>query len=194
MKTCSTTLLAAMLATAVGCQDSADQFVNKTNLTDKAVIQHRTTMLLNDQPADAKTVVEVRDRLATAEQLEAVPVVVTGTVGGMPNPFPGDENDTFPWFEKMSAFSLVDPTSAEQFDGHNHDDGEECIWCNRKAQELADTVATVVLSDSTGSIIPERADRLLLLKEGATVVVRGMGRIELGVLKIAADGLYVLPE
>lgn len=195
MRISSTIAIILLLATALGCQKPTDEFVNETNLTDEAVKELRTTMLLAEEPANTNTVIEVRDQVASKDQAEAAAVVVIGVVGGMPNPFQGDGTGEFPWFEKMSAFSLVDPTTAEQFAGeHNHADGEECIWCMRTAQKLSDTVATVVLNDSTGTIVPERADRLLLLKEGSTVVVRGTGRVELGVLKIAADGVYVQPE
>ena len=188
-----------LLATLAGCTNPQAEKATEKPLTEAAK-QFRPVLVVAEEPAGAKTVIEVRDQLASqaegTETPEPAPVVVVGVIGGnMPNPFGDQGSADFPWFPEMAAFSLVDPTTAEEFAGseHEHAEGDDCIWCTRTAEKLADTVATVTFKDSTGELIAERADTLLGLKKGDTVVVEGTGTVGLGSLKIDATHIYVRP-
>lgn len=187
-----------LLAAVAGCYDSS---TGPTGIAAEDVEKIRTQFLVSEEPAGAKSVIEVRDQLAPspAEPGDrpagaATKVVVVGVLGGgMPNPFGSQDASEFPWFPQMAAFALVDPTTAQKFANtdHQHAEGQECIFCTNSAQELVDTVAVVSLEDDSGTILPHRADALLGLTEGATVVVEGRGRVELGQLKVVAERIFV---
>jgi hypothetical protein len=51
----------------------------------------------------------------------------------------------------------------------------------------------VQLTDETGKVLPTRADKLLPLKKGDVVIVRGTATLnkQLDTLMIAAKGVYV---
>ncbi|QDU58831.1 OB-fold nucleic acid binding domain-containing protein [Aeoliella mucimassa] len=190
-----------LLAILAGCNGTQTDSPEKSQPLSEAAKKYRPVFLVTEQPAGAITVVEAMGKLAPPAEGEAAApetpaaeptlMVVEGQIGGMPNPFGEDAGAEFPWYAEMAAFSLVDPATAVEFEGHEHAEGEECLWCTRTAQKMVDTVATVELNDESGEIIAEQADTLLGLEEGTTVVVEGTARMELGRLKIVADHIYV---
>ncbi len=157
------------LLVVAGCASPA-----VTGLPKEEVARYRQQFLLSAMPEEeAQTVVEYRDAIPLSASVASdQEVTLTGVVGGMPNPF-GDEQPDFPWRAGEAVFFLVDPTTAAQFDDHQHAEGEECSFCAGKARSLVNTVAMVVLQDASGAPIPLRADQLLGLKEGQTVTIRG---------------------
>lgn len=193
----ATAFLFVLLATLAGCEPGA---MADSGLNDEQVAKYRGELLLSEMPQDAQTVIEARDQLKGAEgddakvAQEAEPVTVTGVIGSMPNPYTDEAAPDFPWIQGMAAFALVDPTTVAQFAGHQHAEGEQCMFCAAQAKKLADTVATVRLVDAEGKGIEARADQLLGLREGQTVTVTGTGRVELGSLAIDAQGLFVQPD
>lgn len=187
-----------LLLTVLGCETGAETAAD--GLSDEQVAQYRESLLLDDQPTEAQTVIEVRDRLTASggQGSDGAPpaeeVTVTGVIGSMPNPYTKEGAPDFPWFKGVAAFALVDPTTVAAFGGHQHHDGEECMFCAAKAKKLANTVARVQLVDGEGKPVEARADRLLGLQEGATVTVTGTGSLQLGTLSIDAVGVFVEPE
>lgn len=200
---------ALLLAVFVGCEKPQSL---PPGMTAKQVDSYRSALLLAAEPANAKTVIEVRDALKPAEQpagdadseatdapvtegteAATAEVVVMGVIGGMPNPYGDQAMAEFPWVDDQAIFALVDPTSSAEFgdESHQHSDGEECMFCAGKARKLVDTVALVTFVDEEGKPIPVRSDLLLGLKEGSEVVVTGTGTYGLGTLRIMADGVYV---
>jgi len=192
-----------LLAIVVGCEKPQSL---PAGMTAEQMADYRSKLLMTAEPADAKTVIEVREALQPAESPEgeeeaeqpttdspATEVTVVGTIGGMPNPFGSDNMPAFPWMEGQAVFSLVDPTTVAEFEGeeHQHAEGEECMFCAGKARDLVDTVALVTFVDERGQPIPVRSDTLLYLKQGQEVVVTGTGSVELGTLRIVADGVFV---
>jgi hypothetical protein len=116
-----------------------------------------------------------------------------GHIGGIPNPF-GDTEPNFPWKEHLSAFFLVDPgTVAELAEaGHAHDEACDCPFCARHAADKITSVAVVNLLDDSGQPINVPVNKLLDVKEGETVVIRGDARLMGGeLLVIDADGIYI---
>lgn len=178
-------ILFGLLAVATGCEKQASPGIS----ADQAAA-YRSKFLLEIDPPATKTVAETRDSLKGREAEE---VSVVGQIGGMPNPYGDEVQPSFPWVEGQAVFFLVDPTTAAQFEGHQHEKGEECAFCLGKARDLVDTVAMVELKGDDGTI-PARADTLLGLEEGDTVVVTGAVRDDLGMLVIDGRGVYVSPS
>lgn len=189
-------LLAVVLVITSGCEKHDSTL--PAGMTAEQVSAYRTTLLINKEPADAKTVIEVRDTLRGSGEEGAAPskgeVTVVGVIGSMPNPYTAEAAPAFPWVENLAAFSLVDPSTIAKFEGHQHAEGEECMFCAGKARKLVDTVAQVRFRDVKGQPLVARADKLLGLREGDTVVVVGTGSIELGSLVIDAQKVYVKPK
>lgn len=185
-------LILALVAAAVGCQQRDSQpAASGLSPSEAAVI--RSQLVLAVEPPAAETVIEVRDAIqhagigATADR-----VSVRGQIGGMPNPYGVDVQPQFPWVDGQAVFFLVDPTTASQFEDHQHAKGEECSFCLGKARDLVDTVAMVQLHAEGSAPILARADLLLGLKEGDSVVVTGTAREELGMLVVDGTGVHVL--
>ncbi len=190
---------AVLLAAVVGCEKPQTQ-VLPAGMTAEQVADYRSKLLLDAEPSEAKTVIEVRDALKPseedAEDSDAAPteVAVVGVIGGMPNPY-GDAMPQFPWVDGQAIFSLADPTTAAEFEGeHAHAPGEECMFCAGKARDLVDTVALVTFPGDEDKPIAARSDLLLGLKPGTKVVVTGIGSVELGSLRIVANGVFVQPQ
>ncbi len=184
-------LLFVAVVIAVGCEprDTAPA-IQGVSASDAAVI--RSQMILGVEPAASASVIEVRDALEAADEgSENNRVAVVGQIGGMPNPYGADSQPDFPWVDGQAVFFLVDPTTATQFEGHQHEKGEECSFCLGKARDLADTVAMVQLRAEGSPVILARADDLLGLVEGTPVVVTGTARHELGMLIVEADGVHI---
>ena len=183
-------ILSALMV-VVGCEprDSGPK-IEGVSASDAAVI--RSQMILGVEPAASASVIEVRDALEAADEGSANDrVAVVGQIGGMPNPYGADSQPDFPWVDGQAVFFLVDPTTATQFEGHQHEKGEECSFCLGKARDLIDTVAMVQLRVEGSPVIPARADELLGLEEGIPVVVTGTARHELGMLIVEADGVHI---
>lgn len=186
-------VLFAVLATLVGCGKPETEPLSQGISAEEATVI-RSQLLVAMEPPAAKTVVEVRDFLVNTEPQQApAEVSVVGQVGGMPNPFGSEVQPQFPWVEGLATFFLVDPTTADKFEGHQHEKGEECSFCLGKARDLVDTVAMVNLRGEGSVPIAARADWLLQMNEGATAVVTGTARNELGMLIIDADSIYLGP-
>ena len=189
-------LLAVVLLATTGCEKTDSSL--PAGMTEQQVADYRETLLTTEEPADAQAVIEVRDTLRGSGEEGAEPskgqVTVIGVIGSMPNPYTAEAAPAFPWVDGFAAFSLVDPSTVAQFEGHQHAEGEECMFCAGNARKLVDTVAQVRFRDPKGEPIAARADKLLGLREGDTVVVVGTGSIELGSLVVDAQKVYVKPK
>lgn len=137
----------------------------------------RAKLLLTAEPAGALPVLDAREELACDGS-----VTIVGQVGGAPQPL-----------SKTSAsFVVADPTLLAD-DGHgDHECGDNCPYCKRKQEALADGLALVEILDDSGSVTPIGAEALLGLELGQTVVVQGQAEIDnLGHLVVKARGLYI---
>jgi hypothetical protein len=122
-------------------------------------------------------------------------VVVTGTIGKMPNPFlAGKQHPDFPWTEGTAGFFLVDDATVEEFKKHGHAKGEECSFCLAMAGRRTDRVALVEIRQDDGEPVPYRADSLLDLKEGDHLVVEGTASLIMGtMLVVTPTSIHVGP-
>lgn len=158
-----------VLLTAAGCQR------NESGVPQAVATQYQSKLLSAAAPANALSVTQVRAQLAnSAEPNTPQSVVITGTLGKMPNPFhKGNEHPQFPWVEGAASFFLVDDATVEEFTKHGHAKGEECSFCLDMAGRRADKVALVQIRQPDGEPVPYRADALLGLKEGDHLVIEG---------------------
>jgi hypothetical protein len=184
-----------LLAVATGCAKQDTDPASLAGMSANQVAVLRSQMLLAVEPPASETVIEVHNALQSADK-EKTPdeVSVIGQIGGMPNPYGQEVQPQFPWIDGIAGFFLVDPTTAAQFEGHQHEQDEECAFCLGKARDLIDTVAMVTMVGEGSTPIAASAEQLLGLKEGDQVVVTGKARNELGTLMIEARGVHVRPK
>ena len=137
-----------------------------------------TKFVLAEEPADAKTVLEVRE-----EAKDGDAVVIVGRIGG----------DRDPWVTDRASFLIVDQTLTPC----NERKGDHCPtpWdycCD--SDVLAKSKATIKFVDDAGKTLANDARQLLNVKELQTVVVKGQAkRDEAGNLTVLASGLFVRP-
>lgn len=137
-----------------------------------------TKFVLAEEPADAKTVLEVREAAKDGDD-----VVIVGRIGG----------DREPWVTDRASFLIVDPTLVPC----NERKGDNCPtpWdycCD--SDVLARSKATIKFVDDSGKTLANDARQLLNVKELQTVVVKGQAkRDEAGNLTVFASGLFVRP-
>jgi hypothetical protein len=136
-------------------------------------------LILNEEPKDAKGVIETR-----AKAKDKGDVIVVGRIGGRKNP----------WVKGAAAFSIVD-TSLKAC---NERPGDTCptpwdFCC--EANLPKQTVFVTVVDDKTGKTLKQDAREALKLHELETVVVQGKARRDKnGNVTIAASKIYVRPE
>ena len=171
----SVVVILASLLLAVGCTQESSTTTTSTNSTPEASIDG-SRFLLNEEPAEAATVIEARE-----ESEDGQDVVLVGRIGGSVNP----------WVEGRAAFSIVDPTLKACSDIP----GDECKkpwdYCC-ETHKLPTSTAFVKFVGDDGRPLYADARELLNLKELQTVVVHGKAkRDEAGNLTVLADGLFV---
>jgi hypothetical protein len=120
-------------------------------------------------------------------------VVLTGVVGGLPNPSE-QSNPDFPFSKNKAVLFVADPHAVAEMaeHEHHHAPGEECSFCAAHSGESARYLAVVNFTDESGKTIPVDARELFGLKENQHVVVRGKAKVDpSGLLTVAANGLYI---
>jgi hypothetical protein len=128
--------------------------------------------ILNDEPADAMGVVELREDAQDGDS-----VTVVGSVGG----------GVDPWVKGRAAFVLVDAGAAMECSKDSC--GPDCD-CH--ASELTDSVIVVKFLDERGQVIATGAQELLGLRTLDMVVVHGKAkRDKAGNVAMIADGVYI---
>jgi hypothetical protein len=140
-------------------------------------VEGKGKYLLEKEPAGARTVKEARQ-----EVKDGAEVVLVGHIGG----------DKKPWVEGRATFWVVGPSVKPC----PPEEGCPTPWdcCCTPKEELLKVMATVKVVDDTGEAVRTDARKLLGLKEGQTVVVRGRAKRDAkGNLTVLADGLFVRP-
>jgi hypothetical protein len=155
--------------------------------------------LLTGEPADSASVAESADDAQSvaegspaSEPAAPREVVLVGSVGGLPNPSEQSQPD-YPFDRQRAVIFLADPgaVAEQEAEGHQHAPGEECAFCASRAADMAHMLAVVRFRDEQGKVVPIDARAVLDVKEKETVVVRGVARMEAGMLVVDAEGLYV---
>ena len=171
----SVVVILTSLLLAVGCTQESSTTTTSTNTTPEASIDG-SRFLLNEEPAEAATVIEARE-----DSEDGQDIVLVGRIGGSVNP----------WVEGRAAFSIVDPTLKACSDIP----GDECKkpwdYCCETHKLPASTAFVKFVGDDRRPLYAD-ARELLNLKELQTVVVRGKSkRDEAGNLTVLAEGLFV---
>ncbi|MDZ4688637.1 MAG: hypothetical protein SH850_26485 [Planctomycetaceae bacterium] len=165
----------ALAVVAVGCGQSATGPAPQTTSATPSVAS--ASVLLHEQPADAKPVADVR---GSAE--DGVDVTILGRIGGGANP----------WVDGRAAFTIVDPKVAPC----HPSEGCPTPWdycCS--TDQLPKNSAMIKIVDTAGGTVEQDARQLLGVKELQTVVVKGKAkRDEAGNLTVLASGVFVVPE
>jgi hypothetical protein len=180
------------------------------------VAKYRNSWQLADEPAGGQAVAEIRELVAAPAEssltesaaggppqeaaaaapppaaARSVAVVVVGSVGGLPNPSAQSQPD-YPFDKGRAVVFLADPATVAEHEsgGHQHAPGEECAFCAAHAADMADMLAVVRFRDEQGKVAAVDIRDLFGLQEKDTVVVRGVARLEAGMLVVDADGLYL---
>ncbi len=159
-----------VLAAATGCEQD--------DRHDPRIQAARAKWLLRDEPANAVTLLDLRDNLDPQRD-----VVVVGMIGGAPQP----------WTKGRAAFVIGDPALLMEVADPDHECGPGCPHCAKKREERqAQGLAFVRFLDERGELISIDAQRLFGLQREQIVVVRGRAELDdLGNLVVSANGLYV---
>jgi hypothetical protein len=173
------TSIFALLAVSVSCCLLSG--CTESDAAAKAnVSEHRSKLLLADEPAGAKGVIDIREEMPREGEF-----VIVGKIGGRANP----------WTEGEASFVMADASVSLISDGHGHQhkEGEECAFCRKKADQTGqDLVAIVQFIGDDGTVVPVGAQELFDINTNDTVVVRGRAQLgDDGWLVVAANGLYV---
>ena len=180
MATTATTTMCGLLLGAtwllVGCGKPASQPTPTVKAPAPKI--DGTKFVLAEEPADAKTVDEVREAAKDGDD-----VVIVGRIGG----------DRDPWVAERAAFLIVDPSRIPC----SERTGDSCKtpWDYCCETDLAKSKATIKFVDDAGKTLANDARQLLNVKELQTVVVKGQAkRDEAGNLTVLASGLFVRPN
>ena len=135
-----------------------------------------TSFLLSDEPDGAVGVISAKE---SAE--DGAPLVLVGRIGGASNP----------WVDGRAAFTLMDPSLTVVDPGADTAPGEVCMDDCCAAERLACTTL-VKFVDGEGRVVPVDSRKLLGVKEGDMVVVKGAAKKDgSGNLSMLATGLYL---
>jgi hypothetical protein len=161
------------------------------------VAAQRSRLRLASVPQQTASVLGTLQKLKSQRtapgQNATIPVVLTGQIGGMPNPW-NETHPDFPFFAGQASFFLVDDKIAAQFAHHaaHHGGGHNCTFCQNLAAKKANTVAVVNFVDEDGKILKIDARKLLGVEENQRVTIRGRAELLAGtMLVIHADGVHL---
>lgn len=154
-----------MMLAVVGCSESIDP----------EILAARERLILSTSPGEPLSIAEAKD---AAESLADLTLV--GRI---------DAGDFDPFDKDIAAFMLSEaPTEHEQEEGH---DADNCPFCKRRAANAPKAHVTMV--SESDSPIAHAAPKLLGIKKGDQVVVRGSGtwNEDLNVLEVKSNGIYL---
>lgn len=144
--------------------------------------------LLAAEPAEARSVTDVRQALAAADA--PAEVVVIGRVGGLSQATWDPQHAAF----MMADLSLAGPDAADRAahaSAPSHD-ADNCPFCRAKKKNALAGLALVQIVTADDRVPAVDARQLLGLSEGDTIVVTGRARLDqLGALVVRTRGIYV---
>jgi hypothetical protein len=155
-----------VLAIVIGCESKLDPQIK--TLRDQFVV--------DKDIADAVTLTEAKEKL-----VEEQPIVLVGRIG----------TGKLEAFDRQKArFVLAEAPIGDHATSKGHD-VSDCVFCRRRME--AAPLAYVEWRDQNNQPIPFSADKLLNIREGQIVVVRGQGRYEpnFDTLSIIGQSIYV---
>ena len=172
MRYLSVLSLGLTLATIIGCGTTGGPTAPSTPTAAKAP---DARYVLAEEPADAKSVVDVRKAAKDGDE-----VTITGRIGG----------DVDPWVKGRATFLIADLS----LKACSEIEGDTCPtpWDFCCESDIAESKATIKIVDDAGETIATDARELLGVKELVTVTIRGQAkRDEAGNLTVLAKSVYV---
>jgi hypothetical protein len=161
-------LFLGSIAVLAGCSASTE--------ASQAPLPEGKQFLLTEEPDELFGILEFRESGETASE----DLVLLGRIGG------GKQT----WSPTSAEFMLTDPTHQPPDSKHACVD-DNCPFCKDK-HDTTSATAIVMLTDDHGAVPKFDARRLLPLKEGQLVVVRGPAEINsIGQLIVKARGVYI---
>lgn len=158
----------------IGCSRPGAPSAATTNATAAKI--DGTKFVMAEEPAGAKTVLEVREEAKDGDS-----VVIVGRIGG----------DVDPWVTDRASFLIVDSTLIPCSERKGDNCPTPWDYCC-DSDVLAKSKATIKFVDDAGKTLPNDARQLFNVKELQTVVVKGQAkRDEAGNLTVLASGLFV---
>ena len=160
-------LVAVVIATCVGCQNSVDS----------VVAGHRELLRLSSKPDTAEKIGAAQKKVAQTTQ--SVTIVGKADLKALPTSA-----------EKPRAIMLVREI-IEDAHGHGSDhDASSCAFCRRRQEQAPK--AAVEFVDSDGKVLPYSIEKLFGIVDGDEVVVTGQAVLDANaeMLKVTANGLY----
>lgn len=146
---------------------------------DPVVIQHRSALLMSTEPAGSVTIEDARSNIESETQ-----IVLTGRIGTP------DLTNWWSTTDDATIFISEGMPDSHYNPGDGHDPAS-CPFCKRK-WKLEDSMAIVRFVDKSGQQIPVGANKLLDVKDGDVVVVKGVASLdESGYLIVEASGLLI---
>ncbi len=146
-------------------------------IEDQTVADHRTRLLLAEEPAGAVSVLDAKAAASSQEE-----IVIIGRIAA---------GEHTPWDHGKAAFLVSDAAANLDDHGHGACHDDNCLFC-KDASSVTDKLAIVRFLDRQGQVLPIDARKLLGVEENQLVVVRGRGEVDpLGNLVIAAEGIYI---
>ena len=161
-------LLLGFIALLAGCSARSE--------ASQAPLAEGKQFVLAEEPENLFGILEFRESGETT----ADDLVLLGRIGG------GKQT----WSPTSAEFMLTDP-SYQPPEGKHVCVDDNCPFCKDK-HDTTSATAIVMLTDAQGAVPKVDARRLLPLKEGQLVVVRGPAEINaIGQLVVKARGVYV---
>lgn len=161
-------LLLVSCAVLAGCSSRSE--------ASQAPLAEGKRFLLGEEPDNLLGILEFRESGETASD----DLVLLGRIGG------GKQT----WSPTSAEFMLIDPTYQPPEGKHACVD-DNCPFCKDK-HDTTSATAIVMLTDEQGNVPKVDARRLLPLKDGQLVVVRGPAEINaIGQLVIKARGIHI---
>jgi hypothetical protein len=161
----------------VGCGESPSTPVAAPNGVKNEI--EVASYLLAGEPADAKSVIEVRQQSKDGDT-----VIIVGKVGG----------STEPIVKGRLAFTIIDLSFK---DCKERDESCDTPWdyCHLTKAELAPASAMIKVADAQGKTIAQDLKDTLGIEPLRIVVVKGKAkRDSAGNLTVLATGIYVRPR
>lgn len=171
--------LIVLASTTVGCRRASDEMA-------LSAVRSAAPFLLDEEPAGAQSVVQIREVLASGERSDQViAIVLAARVGGL---------DGVTWDPNRASFVVRDPPDADEDESEKtpHHDDDNCPFCRARRKKALASTALVQLVDEQNEVPPMDARKLLNLEEGQMIVVRGRARLDgLGNLTVQAEKIYI---
>ena len=145
---------------------------------DPEVAKIRDAIFLSETPTDAVSIEDARSNIESKTD-----IVLMGRIGV--------KDLTEWWIDGSASFYISEGMDGSHYNAGPDHDPSSCPFCRRN-WVLEDSMATIHLVDADGKRFSVNANRILDVKEGDLVALRGQAHLdERGVLTLNCNGLQI---